>query len=183
MTTIQEMIELCGNDRELRERLLSDPRHVLLENGISVPPNKKVEAIQILRNEVHIDLDSKARSPQMQVLLDKANSDPMFRRALLTDPKLQIKAAIGLELPSDFKVKFYESMPDVIRLFLPADDMVDELSELELSSVSGGGLFKRVFDVFCGDTTHTTLNSGEWKQRVDTSLGSGTVTSGDYAIW
>ena len=120
-----------------------------------------VEVVETQPNEVHLTLGGKGRSPELQRVMDRAESDPAFRRQLQASPTAVLEEALGERLPKGLTVRIHEPAPDCLRLFLPAaqSDAAGELSDADLAAVAGGGLFKRFVDFFCADVTteiHTT---------------------------
>ena len=72
-------------------------------------------------------------------VLSRASIDPAFRRRLLDEPRGALRAAFGIELPADFRVKFVEKGADLdVLLVLPDPHPGEELSEEELEAVAGG---------------------------------------------
>ena len=74
-------------------------------------------------------------------LIEKANSDPAFRRRLLDDPKAALADFLGIPLPPGMSITVLEEQPGQHYLVLPpAPPDLDELllDELELALVGGG---------------------------------------------
>ena len=75
-------------------------------------------------------------------IVAKAASDSSFYQALLSDPKGTLQKELqeiksGVTLPADLKVSVVEESANQIYLRLPARHS-DQLSDADLSSVSGG---------------------------------------------
>lgn len=68
-----------------------------------------------------------------------AATDPAFRAQLSSNPADALKAAFGLDLPSDFNLRVVNEKPGELVLVLPSP--VRELNDDELDVVSGAGLF------------------------------------------
>jgi hypothetical protein len=73
-------------------------------------------------------------------IIARATVDRAFRQKLLVDPRRAIRDELGLTIPSHFRIKFIERGPELDALVVLPDlrEGVDELSEDELESVSGG---------------------------------------------
>ena len=84
-------------------------------------------------------------------LIEKASTDPAFRRRLLDDPKTAIAEMLGTPLPPGMKITVLEEAPGQHYLVLPpAPPSLDALplDELELALV-GGGRTMRPLQVEC----------------------------------
>lgn len=57
----------------------------------------------------------------------RADRDPAFRQALLSDPPAAIKTELGIELPADLKIKVVEQDTDTLVLILPRRDSLATL--------------------------------------------------------
>ena len=71
-------------------------------------------------------------------LLARAEADPAFRQALLTDAKAAIERELGVTFPAGMKVVAVQESGDVHYLLLPALAANRELSDADLDRVSGG---------------------------------------------
>ena len=76
----------------------------------------------------------------LQQVMERAAVDREFRQRLLTDPRGAIRAAFGLEVPADLKVKFIEKGADVDTLVVLPDlrRPEGELTDADLDAVAGG---------------------------------------------
>lgn len=76
----------------------------------------------------------------LDAVVSRAATDPIFRAALLTEPRVAIQQAFGVRVPDDVRVKFIERPSDVDALIvLPDVRRADgELADADLESVSGG---------------------------------------------
>ncbi len=77
------------------------------------------------------------RSDLEAKFIARANTDPAFKQALLSNPKAVLAAELGVALPAELDVKVLEESATSIYLVLPAP-AGDELSEQALEKVSGG---------------------------------------------
>lgn len=86
----------------------------------------------------------------IQTVINKAWDDHQFRENLIQDPKASIKAATGLNVPSDFNLKFTDQT-DASKVFInipPKPDFDDmELTDEQLEEVAGGEIFATAFTV------------------------------------
>ena len=69
-------------------------------------------------------------------ILKLAAENPGFREKLLKNPKEAIQSMVNFTFPDDFEIAVHEDTPLKLNIILP--DTSDELSEVELSVVSGG---------------------------------------------
>lgn len=70
-------------------------------------------------------------------LIERADTDPAFRRALVADPSATIGKELGLTFPASVKLRVVEEGDHELLLVLPAPVALDE-SELDM--VVGGAL-------------------------------------------
>ncbi len=69
----------------------------------------------------------------------KALKDSTFREQLLKDPKGAIGQELGIVLPDHLSVKIVEEKENEVYLVIPQNvQQEDEITQLELESVSGG---------------------------------------------
>jgi hypothetical protein len=73
-------------------------------------------------------------------IVARATVDRDFRQKLLADPRSAIRDALGLTVPSHFRIRFIERGPELDALVVLPDfrEGVEELSDDELDTVSGG---------------------------------------------
>ena len=72
----------------------------------------------------------------LEKILKLAGEKPEFREKLLKSPKEAIQSMVTFTLPEDFEIAVHEDTPSKVNIILP--NTSDELSEVELSAVSGG---------------------------------------------
>jgi hypothetical protein len=72
----------------------------------------------------------------MQKVAQKAAESPEFRANFKANPKSMMEEKLQFKLPDDLEIVVMEDSPNKIHIVLPSAK--EELSELELSSVSGG---------------------------------------------
>lgn len=71
-------------------------------------------------------------------VIERAERDDSFRRALVEDPRAAISADLGVELPENLKIRVIEEDPEEAVIVLPSATAPSEMSEEELSQVVGG---------------------------------------------
>jgi hypothetical protein len=85
-------------------------------------------------------MTSGSSNPQQQVI-ERANTDPEFRKLLIEDPSAALREVTGVPLPSNINIRVVEEQPGEVVLVVPARGMESgtQLSEAELEGVAGGG--------------------------------------------
>jgi len=86
----------------------------------------------------------------MQKVAQKAAESPEFRADFMANPKSMMEEKLQFKLPDDLEIVVLEDSPNKIHLVLPSAK--EELSEMELSSVSGGVCWEDCDDSSCGCT-------------------------------
>lgn len=83
---------------------------------------------------------STSQQEALEQILSRSAVDPEFRRALLVDPRRAILDALGVRIPTNFRVKFIEREKNVDALIvLPELQLADgELDDGDLEKVAGG---------------------------------------------
>jgi len=80
-----------------------------------------------------------------EALVRKSLQDGSFRERLIANPKGAIEQELGRKLPEDLEVRVLEETPNTLYLVLPTGGTTrrssDELSDVELDTVAGGGTF------------------------------------------
>ena len=86
-----------------------------------------------------------SRADVEQALIRKSREDESFRGRLLAEPKATIEQELGEKLPAELEVRMLEETPNTLYLVLPTGGTTrrssDELSDVELDTVAGGGTF------------------------------------------
>ncbi|GFN32988.1 NHLP leader peptide family RiPP precursor [Paenibacillus xylaniclasticus] len=59
-------------------------------------------------------------------IIEKAWSDPVFKKQLLEDPKAAIHAAFGVEIPENIKLTVVEETANSFYLVIPPSPQVDK---------------------------------------------------------
>ena len=72
----------------------------------------------------------------IQRIITAASESPEVKKQLMENPKGVIESILKFQLPDDFEINIFEDTPNRIHIVLP--DNTEELSEVELSAVSGG---------------------------------------------
>lgn len=156
MSTWSEVIQRANADPAFRAQLKADPAATCRQAGCEVPTNASVEVIEDSRDAVRLFLGARTRNTAINGLLEKAESDPVFKQRLLASPRAALEAALGQSLPPAAKVSVHEHDANCVRLLLaPPAARNEELSDQELEMVAGGGFFANVRDAvgdfFCRD--------------------------------
>jgi len=69
-------------------------------------------------------------------ILKAAQESPEFREKLIANPKSIFENQSKFKLPEDFEIAVHEDSPNKLNIVIPQKS--EELSEVELSAVSGG---------------------------------------------
>ena len=80
---------------------------------------------------------SESRKEFEASIVARAEADPTFRQALLSNAKATIEKELGVALPAELEWRALEETPTVRYLVLPAMGG-GEMSELEIEGVTGG---------------------------------------------
>lgn len=76
---------------------------------------------------------------ELQGLLGRmAAQDPAFRARLVAEPKRVFSEAFGVDLPPQLRFEVHEAPADTLILVIPAAPATGELSDEELSGITGG---------------------------------------------
>jgi len=86
----------------------------------------------------------------MQRITKASAESPEFRAKFMADPKSTIEANLKFKLPDNLEIVVHEDTPNKLNIVLPA--VSEELSEIELSAVSGGVCWDDCDDNSCGCT-------------------------------
>lgn len=74
-------------------------------------------------------------------IIDLAQRNPVFRKALLEQPKLAVYEHFGVQIPETFRIRFIERDPalDALIVLPPLTySDTDELTDQSLDAVAGG---------------------------------------------
>lgn len=72
-------------------------------------------------------------------LITRAWQDPVFRNALLADPRAAFEQALGRKLPAGFEIRVLEDTPTRYHFVIPRNPAGEgELADFELEQVVGG---------------------------------------------
>jgi len=103
-----------------------------------------------------------SREEAVQSIVEKASSDPTFRKELVSDPGPALESAFGATLPQGVKVSVLEETAQQYYLVLPAADAAagTQLSDEALASVSGGNNSWNDNTCSLGNTQCSWINPG-----------------------
>lgn len=146
---VQEVIAQVWSDESLKNKLLNDPKSVFAGYGIEFPDSIEVQVhentsglmnyVLPQANEIPQGVDLEEIEPVAGKVMKLALADAAFKTLLLSDPKTAVAEATGLTLPMSLKIGVYEDTPTVKHLVLPVNPASEELSDLELEAIAGGG--------------------------------------------
>jgi hypothetical protein len=91
--------------------------------------------------------ENRSRKEFEEAIIEKAQSDPDFRKALLQDAKAAIEREFALSLPPGVEFKIIEETDTVRYIVLPSEQ-TGELSDSELMGISGGTKVKTADKAF-----------------------------------
>lgn len=87
-------------------------------------------------------MTSGSTSPQQaqEQVIDRANTDPEFRKRLIEDPNAALQEQIGVPLPATVTIRVVEEQPGEVVLVLPAQGTASgtQLSDADLEAAAGG---------------------------------------------
>jgi hypothetical protein len=78
----------------------------------------------------------------IEAVTSKAVTDSAFRALCLSNPREAVKQATGIELPENFKLQVVDNAGAHYTLVLPDAVSGEELNEVELQQVAGGGILQ-----------------------------------------
>jgi len=76
------------------------------------------------------------KSEIISKMISAAMESPELKAKLIENPKGVLEFMTNFKLPEDFEIVVHEDTPNKLNIVLPSN--IEELSELELSAVSGG---------------------------------------------
>jgi hypothetical protein len=139
-------------DEQLQARLKADPKAVLEEYGVQVPPGLDLEVLECTQDTTYIMLPPQGKAGKVppleklpesyglgavyHVVITKAEKDAVFRKLALSDPMAAL-ARIGVNLPAGHTVKIVEATSTKSYLVVPPAPQ-GGLSAEELDKVAGG---------------------------------------------
>lgn len=84
-------------------------------------------------------MSKKKTDDLLREVLERASTDREFRTRLLAEPVGAIRAAFGVILPHDYRIKFMERPRELDALIVLPEFGHGELDEDDLDLVAGGG--------------------------------------------
>ncbi len=128
------------------EELKRDPGGLIArEFGVELPAGTEVRVLEDSADSVHLVLVDPDHLPECQrttprgLLTAKAWRDPVFKQALLADPRAAASAALGVDCPANFQVTVVEQTDNPLYVVIPFRPPA--LSDADLDKVAGGGGF------------------------------------------
>jgi hypothetical protein len=131
---LTQVMAKAVHEPEFRSRFMKNPKVILNELEIPIPPEQNVtvlesregeiffvlpilteEEVQQLRNS--LNTVHPQRSVRSRILL-KAREDPDYKTQLMQEPKAMLKAE-GLPIPDASTVTLLENSPDQLYIVLP----------------------------------------------------------------
>ncbi len=115
-----ELLGRAWGDGTFKARLLSDTIAVLKENGITIPEDVSVKAIENTDKVIHIVIPRRNYTVPVALreLISRAWSDDAFKARLLSDTIAVLKEN-GITVPENVSVKAIENTDKVIHIVIP----------------------------------------------------------------
>ncbi len=175
------IVEKALKDPEFRQRLKDNPTAVCRAEGADLPDGVNVQLIESDPKEIHFFVGVSTKSPEINAILERAEKDSQFSQKLCESPHKLLTELAGLQIAPGSKVIVHPACQTQKYLMLPGKESeVAELSDSELETVSGGGLFKNLINRLCGDTNLVIIDkTGQTTEYTDPSLGRGMVNMGN----
>lgn len=146
---VQEVLALAWIDESLKNKLLNNPKSIFVEYGLEFPSFVEVQVhentsnlinyVLPQANEIPEGIDIEEIEPLAGQVIKLALTNETFKTLLLSEPKSAIAEATSLTLPTSLEIRVYEDTPTVKHLVLPVNPASEELSDLELEAIAGGG--------------------------------------------
>ena len=155
-----DIIRKAGKDAAFRDQLRKDPSGTAssMAGGAAVKVNLHQESADNVYFLINYNPNLPAAAASItinpsdnpeEVVVKKAWKDPAYRAQLLANPDNVIRAEFGSAMPSGTKLVVLEETADTLELILPngidgatpQTSTSGELSDADLESVAGGGLW------------------------------------------
>lgn len=131
---LTQVMAKAVHEPEFRSRFIKNPKVILNELDIPIPPEQNVTVLESQEGEIYFVLPvlteeevqqlrnslntvHPQRSVRSRILL-KAREDPDYKTQLIQEPKAMLKAE-GLPIPDASTVTLLENSPDQLYIVLP----------------------------------------------------------------
>jgi hypothetical protein len=150
MAGMQQALEKVWQDASYKKRVMSDPKSVLKELGVTVPDNVTLTVHENSSNTWNFPLplkdslggkDPETMSPVIGKVVKRAWTDSAYKAKLLATPTAAIQEVGGVKIPAGVTIKIHEDTATSKHLVIPQspDSSANaELSDAELARVAGG---------------------------------------------
>jgi hypothetical protein len=167
-TEIGDILAKKGQDEEFKKSVLRDPIGTLKNAGVEIPEGVKIEVHQNSPETVHAVLPLREEgvleawqkiSPPGAKVIERAWTDPDYKKRLFSDPRSAFAEATGITPPEGWTLFGHENTSTELHFVLPYTAETGELSDADLEQVAGGKSDQAVSDA-CEESTEWT--EGTW---------------------
>lgn len=153
LMNMEQMVSRASVDPAFKQKLLHNPKAVLAkEAGVNIPENVELTVLEETVNTFYLIIPREADSAAFMeqetkdpilTLIAQASQDETLKQELLNNPKTVIQRETGITLPEDTQVQILEQTDTKDYMVLSALTAIEdeELSDEELESVAGGGVW------------------------------------------
>jgi len=153
MSTLTQKVlqEKLSTDATFRAEFIANPKPALAQIGLIYPDSTTVHVVATGFRDValivggegmYTEKHLESMPPQMSAVITRSFVDPGFKALLLSNPVEALFLEVGYRVPDGSTVRTYEATEkDAYFLIFDGAKPLDaeELSDLELDQVSGGG--------------------------------------------
>jgi len=139
-------------NRDLRQRLLANPKAVLAEEfGVQTPDDLRVTVVENTPFHQYLSLPAQSWQPTADaqptaadefehLVMQRAAQDETFRQQALADPKGALEGLLHFKLPAQMQITAVEETPQAWYIVCPpfTDLLAEELDDQTLEAVAGG---------------------------------------------